>query len=283
LVLTQIISGMTRGSVFFLLASGLTLIFGVNKVINFTHGALYLLGMYISFSLVTKIFEALPFAFWLSLILAPMCIAGIAALMEIVFFRRIYGKEHLGLIYFMSDMMKYFWGPIPKTISRPDSLDGHIMLAGILVPTYNLLIIIIGVVVLIGLWVMIQKTGFGRLIRASASDPDMTRALGVKVGTVLTMVFTLAGFLAGFAGALNLPMSAASLGLDVETTILAFIIVVIGGAGSITGTMLASLSVGIVESLGIMLIPRLTIVLVYFVMVVVLLVRPHGILGKVVE
>lgn len=286
-VISQLMAGLTRGSILFLLASGLSLVFGVNKVINFTHGSLYLIGMYVSFSVVNKVLVGLSFNFWLGLVLAPLCIAAIAALMEIFLFRRIYESEHLmqlvlafGLVYIMNDIIRFAWGVVPLTVDRPRFLSGALRVAGGLVPTYSLLIIAVGVIVGIVLWIVIQKTNFGRLMRASAADPHMTRALGVRVPSVLTAVFSIGGFLAGFAGALNLPLGSATLGIDAEATNIAFIVVIIGGTGSIIGTAAAALCVGLVESFGIMLLPQYTIVWVYLLMVVVLLVRPYGLFGK---
>lgn len=289
-LILQLIVGLSRGSILFLLASGLTLIFGVNRVLNFAHGSLYLLGMYISFSLSTKILYALPFGFWISLILAPICVAAIGAVIEVVFFRRIYEKEHLiqlvlafALIYILSDAVKFGWGVIPKTVDIPNELRGFVTVASTSVPIYYLFIIIMGITVGALLWVLIYKTGFGRLMRASAGDSNMTRALGVKVDSILTVLFALGSFLAGFAGALNVPTCAACPGMDVESSILAFIIVIIGGPGSVIGAAGAALSVGIVEAFGIMFVSRYTIVLIYFVMVVVLIMRPYGFSGRVVK
>ncbi len=286
IIITQLLAGFSRASVLFLLSSGLSLIFGVNKVINFTHGSLYVLAMYLSFTLATKL-TALVFGFWLNLVLAPICVAAMATLLEVIFFRRVYDKEHLmqlvlamGLVYVLGDVTKFIWGPLPKTIGMPDGFTGSFRAAGIIVPSYYLLVIAVGVATALCLWAIIQKTTFGRRIRASAADPNMAKALGVNVSAIKTAIFALGSFMAGFAGALNLPLSSASLGADAEATVLAFIIVIIGGAGSIMGTFVAALIVGIVESFGILIVPRFTIVVIYLVMVVVLLVRPYGIFGK---
>lgn len=287
LIITQLFAGLSRASVLFLLSSGLSLIFGVNKVINFMHGSLYLMGMYLSFTLVTKVITS-TFGFWINLILAPMFIAAIAALIEVIFFRRVYEKEHLmqmvlasGLVYIMGDTMKFVWGPIAKAINLPPGFDGSFVVAGIVLPKYFLLVIAIGWAFAVSLWVIIQKTRFGREMRASATDPNTTKALGVNVSAVKTSVFALGSFMAAFAGALNLPLSAASLGADLEATILAFIIVIIGGVGSMFGSFVAALVVGIAEAFGIMFLPQFTIVLIYFIMVIILLTRPYGILGRV--
>jgi branched-subunit amino acid ABC-type transport system permease component len=251
------------------------------------HGSLYLLAMYISFSLATEVFQSLQFGFWLSLIFGPMCIAAIGGLTEVILFRHLYAKEHLmqmvlamALVYIIGDVIKLSWGVMAKTISTPPGFTGNVEVAGSVVPTYFLLVIGIGIAVAISLWVIVNKTRFGRLMRASATDPSMTKALGVNVPWVMTAVFVLGSFLAGFAGVLNFPMSSASLGSDMEATIVAFIIVIIGGTGSVMGTFVAGLLVGIVEAIGIMFFPQVTIVFIYLLMVAIILVRPYGIFGR---
>ena len=253
------------------------------------HGSLYVLAMYISFTLATKMIT-LASSFWLNLILAPICVAAIATLIEVALFRRVYAKEHLmqlvlafGLVYILGDIMKFIWGPIPKTVGMPEGFSGSFRMGGIILPSYHLLVITVGTATAVGLWAAIQRTSFGRRTRASAADPNMARALGVNVSAIKSAVFALGSFLAGFAGGLNLPLSSASLGVDVEATVLAFIIVIIGGAGSIAGTFVAALIVGIVDSFGILFVPRFTIVVIYFLMVIILLVRPYGIFGRATQ
>lgn len=287
-IINQVIAGMTRGSIFFLLASGLTLIFGVIKVINFAHGSLYMLSMYVLYSLTTPLFAASQFGFWLNIILAPIVVMVIGSMIEIFLLRRIYKEEHLmqfmvtfALAYIISDSVKVIWGVFPKSVSRPDILKGAIILGGGIFPIYNLFVIVAALIIMIGLWIFLYKTRFGFIARAAANDPETTSTLGINVSIVFTGIFAIGSFLAAFAGALNLPLTSAALGIDMEMVILAFVIVIIGGVGSIKGAVLAAFIVGLVEAFGVQYIPRLTILLIFFTMIIVLIVRPFGIFGRV--
>lgn len=294
---TQLAAGVTRASIFFLLASGLTLVFGVVRLINFAHGSLYMLGMYLTYTFASILFNQSPFGFWLSLLLAPLCVAIIGGVIEVTLLRRVYEQrigygmaQHLmqllltfALIYIFSDIFRIFWGVLMKPVSRAGQLSGYIIIAKGIVPTYNLFVIIVAVGVAVILWVVLNKTRFGRVTRAAANDPDMTGALGVKVDTVFTGIFVMGAFLAGFAGSISAPLGGATLGVDVEMAVLAFIIVIIGGVGSISGAALAALIVGIIEAFGIMYLPRFVLVFIYAVMVGVLMVRPYGLFGKEVR
>jgi branched-subunit amino acid ABC-type transport system permease component len=289
-LITQLFAALTRGSIFFLLASGLTLVFGITKVINFAHGSFYALSMYITYSLTKEILLLSPFAPWLNVILALISVVGLGVVLEVILLRRLYKEEHLmqllltfALVYILSDSMKLIWGTIPKSVSPPDFFAGSIRIAGGIVTSYNLFVIAAGIGIGIGLWAILQRSRFGIVARAAASDAETTRALGIDVNAVYTGVFAMGIFLAGVAGTLNLPLSSAALGIDVEMTILAFVIVIIGGVGSVGGAAIAALIVGLVETFGIMYIPRLTIALIYIIMVVMLIVRPFGILGRVIR
>ena len=287
-LITQLFAALTRGSIFFLLASGLTLVFGITKVINFAHGSFYALSMYLTFSLTKEILLRSLFPPWLNVILALISDVGLGALLEVILLRRLYKEEHLmqllltfALVYILSDSMKLIWGTIPKSVSPPDFFAGSIEVAGGIVTLYNLFVIASGIGIGIGVWAILQGTRFGIVARAAASDAETTRALGIDVNSVYTGVFSLGIFLAAVAGTLNLPLSSAALGIDVDMTILAFVIVIIGGVGSVGGAAIAALIVGLVETFGIMYIPRLTIALIYIIMVVMLIVRPFGIFGRV--
>jgi len=289
-LITQLFAALTRGSIFFLLASGLTLVFGITKVINFAHGSFYALSMYLTFSLTKEILLRSLFPPWLNVILALISVVALGALLEVILLRRLYKEEHLmqllltfALVYILSDSMKLIWGTIPKSVSPPDFFAGSIEVAGGIVTLYNLFVIASGIGIGIGLWVILQGTRFGIVARAAASDAETTRSLGIDVNAVYTGVFSLGIFLAAVAGTLNLPLSSAALGIDVDMTILAFVIVIIGGVGSVGGAAIAALIVGLVETFGIMYIPRLTIALIYIIMVVMLIVRPFGILGRVIR
>lgn len=289
-IITQIVAGISRGAIFFLLASGLTLVFGIIKVINFAHGSLYLLSMYIFYSLTVTVLSKSLLGFWFNIILAPIIVMILGVVLEIVFLRKLYKEEHLlqllftfALVYIISDSIKLIWGVLPKSVSRPQFLSGSISISGGIIPTYNLLVICFAVGIGLGLWAILNKTRFGKIARASASDPETTNSLGVDVNNVFTGIFAIGTFLAALSGALNLPLTSARLGLDAEMIILAFVIVIIGGVGSISGAAFAALVVGFVEAFGIMYVPRFTIVLIYIIMVVMLMTRPFGLFGRAVR
>lgn len=286
-VLIILIGGMTKASIFFLIAAGLTLVFGVGKIINFAHGSFYVLAMYITYTFVAQVFGALPYGFWFALILTPLSLAAIGCLVEIILLRRVYGKEHLiqllltfGLVYVFQDVYRMGWGVMPKIVPQIEFLGGSIDILGTLMPTFNLFIICCAVLIFFALSGLLGRTQFGRLSRAIASDGDMCELLGVNVNTIYTGIFALGSFLAGIGGVLGSQLSAVNLGMDAHTTILAFIMVIVGGVGSVTGAAVAGIIIGLVEAFGSLFLSQFVLVLIYLVMVIVLLVRPFGLFGK---
>ena len=279
--------GMTRASVYFLIASGLTLVFGVGKVINFAHGSLYVLGMYVTYSVVVDLLKGAQFAFWVGLLLTPLILAGVGMLLEIVLLRRVYGKEHLmqllltfGLVYVFSDIYRIGWGVMPKMVPRPELLGVRIEVFDTIIPSFNLFVIGCAAFVYVILDLVLTKTRFGRLSKAVAFDGGMLEILGVNVNRVYTLIFGVGSFLAGLGGCLATQLSTASLGMDAHITILAFILVIVGGVGSVGGAAIAAVIVGLVEAFGALFLPEFVLVLIYLVMVLVLLVRPFGLLGR---
>lgn len=286
-VLIILIGGMTKASIFFLIAAGLTLVFGVGKIINFAHGSFYVLAMYITYTFAADLFGAFPYGFWLALILTPLSLAAIGCLVEFVLLRRVYGKEHLiqllltfGLVYVFQDVYRLGWGVMPKIVPHTEFLGGSIDILGTLMPTFNLFVICCAILIFFALAAVLGKTQFGRLSRAIASDGDMCELLGVNVKTIYTGIFALGSFLAGIGGALATQLSAVNLGVDAHTTILAFIMVIVGGVGSMTGAAVAGVVIGLVEAFGSLFLCQFVLVLIYLVMVIVLLVRPFGLFGK---
>jgi branched-subunit amino acid ABC-type transport system permease component len=286
-VLIIILGGMTKASIFFLIAAGLTLVFGVGKVINFAHGSFYVLAMYMTYSFAADLFGALPYGFWAALILTPVTLAAVGGLVEAVLLRRVYGKEHLiqllltfGLVYVFHDIYRMGWGVMPKIVPQIEFMGGSIDILGTLMPTFNLFVIFCAIIIFLALSALLTRTQFGRLSRAIASDGDMCELLGVNVNTIYTGIFSLGAFLAGIGGALATQLSAVNLGMDAHATILAFIMVIVGGVGSVTGAAVASIIVGLVEAFGSLFLSQFILVLIYLVMVVVLLVRPFGLFGK---
>jgi branched-subunit amino acid ABC-type transport system permease component len=282
-----LVGGLTRASIFFLVASGLTLVFGVGKVINFAHGSFYVLAMYITYSFAAHLFGGSEYAFWFALVLTPISLGLLGCIVERLLIHPIYDKEHLiqllltfGLVYIFSDVYRLGWGVMPKIVPRPEFLSGSISIMGTIIPEFNLFIIACAISIFLVLSGLIMKTRLGRLSRAVASDGGMCELLGVNTFNMYTGIFALGCFLAGIGGALATQLGMIQLGLEADATILAFILVIVGGVGSIKGAAAAGLIVGLVEAFGALYLAEFVLVLIYLVMVIVLLVRPFGLFGR---
>ncbi len=285
-VFAQSLSGLTAAMFLFLIASGLSLIFGVLRVLNFAHGTFYMLGAYSAYQLVQWLGPG-PGRFWIAALGAALAIAVLGGLVERLLFRHLYGKEELyqllftyALVLILSDVAKIVWGTQQKSVSRPPELTGSLLLFGAIVPHYNLLILLLGPSIALAFWFVLQKTRAGRVIRAAALDRETLGALGVNVDRLYTLVFMLGSFLGGLGGALIAPMRATVPGMDTEIIVEAFVVVVIGGLGSFWGTFLGALIYGQVLSFGILFFPRFSIFAVFALMAAVLIVRPWGLLGR---
>lgn len=299
--LIQLLNGLAGASSLFLVGAGLSLIFGITRVVNFAHGSLYMLGLYIAYSLtewLTAQLGAGAPGFWGGVLLAAAAVAAIGALVEILLLRRIYRAPELfqllatfALVLVIKDAALYVWGAEELLGSRAPGLSGSVELLGRRFPQYNLLLMWIGPLVLAGLWLLLNKTRWGALIRAATQDRDMVAALGVNQAWLFTSVFALGAFLAGLGGALQLPLEPASLNLDLQTIGDAFVVVVVGGMGSIPGAYLAALliavtkavcaGIGTVQLFGMdVSFSRLTLVVEFLIMAVVLVWRPWGLLGR---
>ena len=285
-VFAQSLSGLTAAMFLFLIASGLSLIFGVLRVLNFAHGTFYMLGAYSAFQIVQWIGTG-PGMFWVAAIGAALAVAVVGGLVERFLFRYLYGKEELyqllftyALVLILSDVAKILWGTQQKSVSRPPGLDGAVTVWGATVPYYNLFILVLGPAIALAFWFVLQRTRVGRFVRAAALDRETLGALGVNVNALYTGVFVLASFLGGLGGALVTPVRTIVPGMDTEIIVEAFVVVVIGGLGSFWGTFLGSLIYGQVLSFGILLFPRFSIFSVFALMAAVLIIRPWGLLGR---
>jgi branched-subunit amino acid ABC-type transport system permease component len=285
-IFAQSVSGLTAAMFLFLIASGLSLIFGVLRVLNFAHGTFYMLGAYSAYQFVQWLGPGRG-TFWLAALGAAVAIALLGGLVERLLFRHLYGQEELyqllftyALVLILSDVAKILWGTQQKSLSRPAGLTGAVTLFGATIPDYNLFILLLGPLIALGFWFGLQRTRAGRLIRAAALDRETLGALGVNVDALYTGVFMLASFLGGLGGALITPMRAVVPGMDTEVIVEAFVVVVIGGLGSFWGTFLGALVYGQVLSFGILFFPRFSIFAIFALMAVVLIVRPWGLLGR---
>ena len=285
-VFAQSLSGLTAAMFLFLIASGLSLIFGVLRVLNFAHGTFYMLGAYCAYQFVQWLGVG-GGKFWLAALGAAVAIAALGGIVERLLFRHLYGKEELyqllftyALVLILSDGAKMIWGTQQKSVSRPPGLTGSTMLFGATIPHYNLFILLLGPAIALAVWFVLQRTRVGRFIRAAALDRETLGALGVNVNALYTWVFVIASFLGGLGGALISPMRATTPGMDTEIIVEAFVVVVIGGLGSFWGTFLGALIYGQVLSFGILFFPRFSIFAVFALMAGVLIIRPWGLLGR---
>ncbi|MFM9938573.1 MAG: branched-chain amino acid ABC transporter permease [Hyphomicrobiaceae bacterium] len=281
LMLGQLRSGLTTAMFLFLIASGLSLIFGVLKIINFAHGSLYMIGAYTAWHIVHYMVGNGLAGFAFAVLVAATIVGIVGGLIERLLLRHMYHREELyqllftyALVLVFADACKYIWGTQPVSVQRPELLAGYMTLFNVRLPYYDSLIIIIGLLIAGGFWLMLNRTAFGRIIRAAALDREMLGALGTNVSWLYTSMFILASFLAGLSGALVTPIKGIAPGLDVDIIIEVFIVVVIGGLGSVFGTLYGSLAYGITLAFGILIQPRFSIVAAFILMAVVLVIRP---------
>ncbi len=285
-LLTQGLTALASASSLFLVAAGLTVIFGVTRVVNFAQGSLTMLGAYIAWTILRHLPRD-PASFALGVMLTAAALAILGALLEIALLRRIYRAPELfqllatfGVVLMVQDAALHIWGPDDLSLPRPPWMRASTLVAGQRFPVYDLYLIAIGPLVLGLLWLVLRRTRWGRLVRAATQDRDMVAALGVDQRRLFTTVFALGSALAGLAGALALPDGSANLGIDLSVVTEAFVVVVVGGMGSVGGAYLASLLIAGLQAAGIVLLPKLTLVLVFLVMAAVLAIRPNGLLGR---
>ena len=295
LVLEQLLNGVQFGLMLFLMSAGLTLVFGVMGLINLAHGSLYMIGAFCCAAI-----AAVTGNFWLGLIAGIAAAAAAGALIEVVVIRRLYARDHLdqvlatfALILILSDGVRMIFGPRPLYLNVPDMLRGSVNLGIVDYSLYRLALIVFGLLVALGLWLLISKTRLGIQIRAGESDREMIAALGVNIRWLYTLVFALGAALAGLAGALVGAIQSVQVGMGEPVLILAFVVIVIGGIGSIKGAMVGALLVGVIDTMGRFLLPRffaifldtsqamgvgaaLASMLIYLLMALVLIFRPKG-------
>ncbi|MGB6104515.1 MAG: ABC transporter permease [Pusillimonas sp.] len=295
--IVQILNGLAEASSLFLVAVGLSLIFGVSRIVNFAHGSLYMLGIYVAYTVVSAWGQS-PLGFWTSLVCAALIVGVLGALVEIVLLRRIYRAPEMfqllatfALVLVFNDAALWLWGPDDLLGPLAPGLSGSVQIFNRYMPVYDLALIVIGPLVLLVLWLMLTRTRWGTLIRAATQDREMLGALGVNQAWLFTGVFALGAFLAGLGGALQIPRQPASLMLDLSVIGDAFVVVVVGGMGSIPGAYLAALiiaqlkalciALGVIDIGGISVaFPKLTLVVEFIFMAFVLVFRPWGLLGK---
>ena len=254
-ILFQALNGLAAASSLFLVGAGLSLIFGVTRIINIAHGSFYMVGLYLAYTFASSVGGAL--GFWGGIVAAAVLIGALGALIEVTLLRRVYQAPELfqllatfALVLIINDVVQFVWGPENLLGPRAPGLGGSISILGRNFPSYDLLLVAVGPLVLLGLRAMLANTRFGRLIRAATQDREMVGALGVNQAMLFTVVFALGALLAGFGGALQVAREPANLGLDLTVISDAFVVVVVGGMGSITGAYLAAFIIADVNFCG---------------------------------
>jgi branched-subunit amino acid ABC-type transport system permease component len=267
-LLIQVLSGVSRGMILFVVASGLTLIFGVLRIANFAHGSFYMIAAFVTYSVMRAIGSG-NLGFIAAIVVAPIVVGALGAAIEILMLRQV-----------VSDGIKMIWGGNNQSIERPPFLQGSIDILAHPFPIYSLLVIAVGLGIAAASTWLIGHTRFGRTISAAVVDPEMVGALGINVPRLYTMVFAIGAWLAGLGGVLAAPVGSVAIGIDNSIIIESFAVVMIGGAGSIPGALIGALLIGVLQAVGIMVAPRMAIAFIFIALCTVLMVRPQGLMGR---
>jgi branched-subunit amino acid ABC-type transport system permease component len=285
LIFAQFLSGLSQGMMLFLVASGLSLIFGVMNILNFAHASFWLIGAYVCYTF-WSLLQNHDSALWVSIPSAALVLALIGWAIEVVLIRRVYDRglpEQLLLTYAMvlvfGDLIKIIWGVDDKLIARPPLVQDPVFIFGMPFDSYFIFVILVGLAVAVGLWWFLKRTRYGHIIRAAVFSREMVSALGIPIPRIYTGVFALGIFIAGLAGAVQAPVGSITLGMDMSIVIQAFCVVVIGGFGSLLGTFVASILVGEVYAFSILYWPQGALVLIFLVTACILVIRPWGLFG----
>jgi branched-chain amino acid transport system permease protein len=285
----QCLSGLAQASSLFLVAAGLSIIFGVTRIVNFAHGSFYMVGAYIAVSQAERWSDggAGGIGFWGAVAMAALATGLLGVLLEMLVLRRLYQSPELfqllatfGVVLIVQDASLAIWGPEDLLGPRAPGFEGVIRILGRPFPKYELLLIALGPLVLGVLWLLFNRTRWGTLVRAATQDREMTAALGINQTWLFTSVLFVGSLLAGLGGALQIPREAVNLHMDINIVVEAFVVVVVGGMGSVGGAFLAAVLIGQLQAFGILIFPQITLVIVFLFMAVVLVVRPHGLLGR---
>ena len=288
ILVVHLLNALLYASVLFLVAGGLSLIYGVMRIVNLAHGNLFAIGAFLTASAVGQWFAGSQSS-WLYLLLpiGAFGAAAIGAVIEPTLLRRFYRRPEeyqllvtFGLMMILEDLIRFIWGPYPISATVLFSKMGSAKVGDFIYPRYNLLVIAIGGLAALFLWVFIYRTKFGMVLRATSQDMRRAAALGINVNLVYVEAFTIGCFMAGLAGAIIVPSQSAVLGMGVDALVLSFIVVVTGGLGSLEGALVGALIVGAVREIGITFFPEMELAVLYLIAAIVLLVRPAGLFGK---
>ena len=280
-VVVQCLNGLAYGLLLFLMAAGLSLIFGMMDVVNLAHGALYMLGAYLALTVVQA-----GGSFWLAMAAAPLLVAALGLIAERTLLRSLYGR-HLdqvlrpfGLAFVTGDMARAVWGAEVRAIAAPPQLNGSLPIGDYTFPIYKLFVIALGLALAAALWLLVERTRVGAILRAGVSDREMAEALGINVGRVFNRLFAAVAGLAALSGVVAAPISSLYPGMDLAILLTTLIVVVVGGLGSLRGAFWGAILIGQAETFGIVLLPDFALALIFLIMAAVLLWRPRGLFGR---
>lgn len=280
-LIIQTLNGISYGLLLFLLAAGLSLIFGLMGIVNLAHGSYYMLGAYLGFVIIRE-----TGSFFLGLLGAGVGLALLGILMERFFFRKLYKREldqvllTFGFTYLFLDIAKWIWGGVPRILPKPSFLEGSVHILGEAFPIYRFAMIIIGLAIALLLWAFLEKTRTGIIIRAGVDDKEMVSGLGINIQLYFSGIFALGAFLAAMGGVISGPIVGAYPGLDFEILVLALAVVVVGGLGTLKGAFWGSLLIGFAETFGKAFFPDFAMFTIYVTMALILIFKPSGLMGK---
>lgn len=279
---TILFNGLAYAMLLFLIASGLTLVFGLMGVVNFAHGALYALGAYVAISTVQ-----ITGMYWLTFVTAFLVVGLVGFLIEYFTIRPLYGTDPIypvlltfGLAVVLEEVIPIIWGAESRSLSQPEYLSGVIDVGGLGLPRYRLFVIAIGILVMAGLWLLMQRTRLGMIIRAGTSDSEMVESVGINVRFMFTLMFAIGAGLAALSGVMAAPLYNAYPGMGIEIILMAFIVVVLGGLGSLRGSIVAALIIGLTHAFGSYYFSQFVEMMLFGLLAVVILLRPEGLYGR---
>jgi branched-chain amino acid transport system permease protein len=282
-LLANLLIGISFGFILFLLGTGLSLTMGLMRIVNLAHGALFMVGGYAGLAV-----ARFTGNFLLGILSGGLCAGLLGLVIEMGFLRRLYKREldqvllTIGFIYILTNLAQWIWGAVPQSGIVPSVLSGAIPVGGITFPVFRLAIIAFGLVAAACLWLFQEKTRIGAIIRAGMDNKEMTVGLGINLKVVFTGVFALGAFVAGFCGLLGAPLLGINLGVGWDALLLAMIVVIVGGAGSVQGALVGGLVIGLVDSYGKAFFPELAYFTIYLVLIIILLFRPSGLMGRAI-
>ncbi|HKB84441.1 MAG TPA: branched-chain amino acid ABC transporter permease [Burkholderiales bacterium] len=281
IVLEQILNGLLVGSYYIVLALGLSLIFSLGGVVNLAHGAFYALGAYFAYEVSNRL------GYFPALVISPLLVAAIGMVIERFALRRLYGEDPIlgllftfGLAMTAEQTLRMIWGTTGLNFAIPDALRGQLLLGDFIYSYYRLAVLAVCILSILGCWLLLTRTAFGMIVRAGVQDPEMVRVMGIQLRPILTLVFGLGVALAGLAGVISAPMAGVQPAMGIEIQTAAFVIVVIGGLGSFWGVVYAGLLVGVVRGITVVFYPPAAEASMYLLMILILLVRPRGLMGE---